>query len=188
MRGGTSNCCYACGISAQSILKRISAALSYILSDLELCYALHNGSLSESHKVALATRLCLESIRGDIISCSIDRNILPSRTNGGGLESKYDNNNVDVTDDRRSFDGRQGENESSSDSTSTECSSSDDTESTGSISEKGNQHFKGNVRWSKLEKERLRVYVGEKKSWTWIARKLGRTEAAVRMRWSLINR
>ena len=61
--------------------------------------------------------------------------------------------------------------------------------SIGSTSGEGNQHSKRNVRWSELENERLRVlYVGEKKSWTWTARKLGRTKAAVRVHWSLTSR
>ena len=123
------------------------------------------------------------------MSCSIEYNVLSSRTNGGDLGSKYDSNAIGVIDGRRSFDGRQSEDGSSSDST--ECSSSDDEidpESTGSTSGEGNQYSKRNVRWSELENERLRVYVGDKKSWTWIARKLGRTEAAARVHWSLISR
>ena len=60
--------------------------------------------------------------------------------------------------------------------------------STGRISGKSNWYFKGNLRWFELKRERLRVYVSEKKPWIWIARKLGRIKAAVKVRWNLINR
>lgn len=58
---------------------------------------------------------------------------------------------------------------------------------TGSFSGDANQVSKGNL-WNDLEKKGLHAYVKEGKSWCWIAEKLGRTKAAVQVRWSLIKR
>ena len=82
---------------------------------------------------------------------------------------------------RRAFPGR-------SEETSSDSKSSSDDDGCSSGDEQGRSSTSKHSRWDDIDEQRLLAYKKEDKSWEWIFKKFpGRTQAAVRTRWTMVQ-
>jgi hypothetical protein len=112
---------------------------------------------------------------------SFSRHILLSITTEAGRDY------VDATRTRRQDD--KAVDAGAFTSRGSEPSSSDDGDGCSSEDELGRSGTRMNVPWDPRDEQRLLAYKKEGKPWDWIFKKfLGRTQPAVRTRWTMVQR
>ncbi|KZL67544.1 hypothetical protein CT0861_00349 [Colletotrichum tofieldiae] len=97
-----------------------------------------------------------------------------------------DGSNDNNTDDNNTDDNNTDDNNSQSDDNRIDSDSSDCCLSPDSL--EGNVNKSKRRRWTDWEEERLRVYIEEGKEWSWIAKRLHRSEPAVTQHWVIMQR
>ncbi|KAK2005710.1 hypothetical protein LZ32DRAFT_623513 [Colletotrichum eremochloae] len=163
--------CHTCGFSAKHLLRIIDN------------FTAHNGGscrLSDDER----QMDMLEVFLGFMKNYATER--LPHNETSTENNETYSPTHEDHTAEALMPDGNIDDYGGSQSDDPSDCDSSDPCPSPDSIEENAKRSKRR--RWTKWEEERLRVYIEEGKEWSWIAKSLHRSEAAVTQHWVIMER